>query len=390
MGSPGNGLLASALIAVTPVFARWASTGYTDVPAALYVGLTAIFVGRWWQTGTRRTLLLAGVSAGLAMWTKNSTLTLLLSLTWLLLSRRFLVRPAGEPRLSACGDAGALLAGIGLTAAPWYLRNVLEFGLLVPPTVLTDRASHSLDTFTVMLRRDQQFGISGWLFTAAILYGSMTIVARGPRADRWYAPMALLMPFLAAWWWFASYEARFLVTVIPLLAAMSASMIDDVGGFIRMRLNPTGVRVAVFAIVAVIIGATAVSVRKAVEHKAILVHQPWLDNDERHRVRVGGLYDLAVALSGLPPASRVGGVPPMARYYLDRRRFARLEFATQRAAPSDLAHDYDYVVYEGLAGQTYAQRSVPEPLMRTPDGYVLFATKRQSARAAAQGRSADR
>jgi hypothetical protein len=388
MDSRGVGLLASALIAFTPVFARWASTGYTDAPAALYVGLTAIFAFRWWQTGAVRPLLLASLSAGLAMWTKNSTLTLLPSLLWLVASRPFVVRPAGATCRTAWRDAGVVLAAVGLTAGPWYLRNLFEFGFLVPPTILADRARHTPAAFFVMLDPDQHFGLSGWVYTAAMFYGLAKFVARASDRERWFVPLALALPFIGAWWWFASYEARFLIAIVPLLAAMGAIMIADGAAPAVARATPIQRRAAAVAVVAVILVASAVSLRKAVEHKTVLMRRPWMDDVERHRVRVGGLYDLAMALNGLPPASRIGGVPPMAGYYLERRRFAKLEFATLREAPVAFARDYDFVVYRLVPPEIPAWQTPSAPLLHTPDGYVLYAT-REPAPAPAGPRTGD-
>jgi Dolichyl-phosphate-mannose-protein mannosyltransferase len=376
MGPPGTGLLAAALVAVTPVFGRWATTGYTDVPAAFFVGLTALFVWWWWEAGTRRTILLAGVAAGLAFWTKNSTLTLLPSLLWLVASRGMFASSAQLTSRAPWRDAGLLLVGVGATAGPWYARNLVRFGLLVPPTAFVDRARHVAATFGVMLRGDQFFGVSGWVFTAALVYALPRILTRRRGSDAWYVLMTLAAPFLAAWWWFASYDARFLMAVSPLLGALGALMLADAAVVANRRTTRAGLHGATAAGLVLVVAATAVSLRKTVEHKTILARTPWPDNAERHRIRVGGLYALAVALNQVPRASRVAGVPAMAGYYLDRSRFAKLDFGPTDEAPEALSGAYDYVVYRDLPGATPRPPAAAPPLLRTPDGYVLYATGR--------------
>lgn len=46
-----SGWLAVLLFALTPLFGRWASSGYTDLPMAFYYTLAALFVWRTWVSG---------------------------------------------------------------------------------------------------------------------------------------------------------------------------------------------------------------------------------------------------------------------------------------------------------------------------------------------------
>jgi hypothetical protein len=65
----------------------------------------------------------------------------------------------------------------------------------------------------------------------------------------------------------------------------------------------------------------------------------------------------------------------MAGYYLERRRFAKLEFAALREAPVVFAADYDFVVYRLVPSDGSAWQTASAPLLQTPDGYVLYATR---------------
>ena len=385
MKSPRTGLVASGLTALTPVFGRWASTGYADVPAALYVGLMVLFAWRWWQRGDPRALLLSGITAGLAMWTKNSTLAFLPSLVWLVLwQREAHGRTAFGPFKANWRAGGALFGAIAVVAGPWYLRNLLVFDLPVPQTILIfliERAQHTVSLLAIMLRGDQHFGVSGWLFTAAIIYGLTALFAGDKRkAERWRFLMAFAVPFLGAWFLLASYDSRFLMTVLPVLAVMGALMIDDIHDALAPRLTPRRRHLASLALAVAVAGATLVSLRKTVEHKAVLIRTPWLDGATRHRVQLGGLYDLIVVLNGLPRASRVAGVPSIARYHLDLDRFARIDFAWVMKPPAALVGDYDYVAYRPVDGRPMEWHAAGEPLLSTPDGYRLYATRRDPGR----------
>jgi hypothetical protein len=385
MASPRAGLMSATLVALTPSFGRWASTGYTDAPAALYVGLLAAFAWHWWIDGDRRALVLAGASTGLAMWTRNSTLAFLPALACLVAARHYVSYRRGAFRgAPAALDCLAVLAPIAIFAAPWYLRNLWLFGFMVPPTIWTDRASHTGESLAIMLRSDQAFGLSGWLFTLAIPYGIIRCATRGDSPhDRWYVLVTLFMPFFAAWWWLASYESRFLVTVIPLLAVMAGLMLDDLIDVMKPRLSPRRRRWVAAGAAVIMVIATIISLRKTVEHKAVLIRNPLLTDAERHRVQLGGLYEVIETLNELPDGSRLGGVPSIARYHLHLSRFASVDLVPQLQPPDSLADRFDFVVYRHADGRPLTWTARTRPLLRTSDGYAVYATVDSRGRRAA-------
>jgi hypothetical protein len=345
MAGPRAGLTAAALVAATPIFGRWATTGYTDVPASLYAALTVLFAWHWWTANDRRALAAAGAAAGLALWTKNSAVLLLPSLAWLIVWRA-LAHVDGRARrpADALRDSAAAAAPVLVGAGAWYLRNWIVFGVLIPPTAYVDRAQHSLSTLGVMLRPDQHFGISGWIFTAAVAYGlSMLRSGRPGAADGWHVLLAFVLPFLAAWWWLASYDARFLMVIVPALGAMGALMLLDAAAMIR-RAPPTLQRAAWAAATIAVLAATAMAARKTIEHKAALAMNPFPGDVERHRIRLGSLYDLAMAINALPPGARVGGVPRIIGYHLAPDRLPHVAWAPLGATVDPQRGEYDYLV----------------------------------------------
>jgi hypothetical protein len=124
----------------------------------------------------------------------------------------------------------------------------------------------------------------------------------------------------------------------------------------------------------VIVVAAVASVRKSIEHKPLLLHNPFMTDAERHRVRLGGLYDLANVLNGLEPDSRVGGVPRMIAYHVDSHRLATMAWAPLPSPSGSRGCQYDYVV---VAPPSPAEQNLPyeetlEPVFATADGYRLF------------------
>jgi hypothetical protein len=95
---------------------------------------------------------------------------------------------------------------------------------------------------------------------------------------------------------------------------------------------------------------------------------------EKHRVRLGGLYDLALAINELPAGSRVSGVPSETLYHTDQTRLGAVSQATTDGPPWSLACTYDYVAYDFHAKATPEWMSVAIPILNTNDGYYLYST----------------
>src|SRR5262249_30979599 len=93
-----TGLIAALLIAMTPTFAQWASAGYVDLPCGFFYGMSAVFLARHDRTRSWPDALLAGVMAGLAAWTKNSGLLIVLSIGGWIVYRGWMARYSAAPR----------------------------------------------------------------------------------------------------------------------------------------------------------------------------------------------------------------------------------------------------------------------------------------------------
>jgi 4-amino-4-deoxy-L-arabinose transferase-like glycosyltransferase len=63
--------LGGATLLLVPYVLRIASYGYADVPVALYMGAAALYLLLWWRLHQVEDLLLMGLLAGAAMWTKK-------------------------------------------------------------------------------------------------------------------------------------------------------------------------------------------------------------------------------------------------------------------------------------------------------------------------------
>ena len=211
------GWYAAVLLAVTPPFLAWATVGYVDIPAALYIVLAAYAGDRWLKTASPGWALLAGALAGLALWAKQAGFVAFAGLAvcgWLLLVR--------APRKALAGGSLLVMAAF-LCGGWWYLRNALYDGWLnaVPDAGLfhTMQAPRQL---LQLLPFAGNYADFGYLAAAVYLAGCAWAVTqlRQP-AVRWC--LLWCGPYTLLWWWQYSYDVRLLLTVLPFFALLAGA-----------------------------------------------------------------------------------------------------------------------------------------------------------------------
>ena len=265
--------LATLLLAFAPMFGNWASSGYVDLPAAFFTMLALLFVWQLWHRGRWQDALLAGLLCGLAAWTKNAGLISCVMLAlWLLVA---LLRGRVQwQQLALALGAAVLVAG------PWYLRNLLEAGLLFPDTAWTEQARPTLGSALILFTQPGSFGLVGILMQAGLLLS----VAQALRARRLDMPTALLLwwalPWFAVWWLFASYDPRFVLLFMPLLAVIAALRLEE-----RLNSLPRRWRKILLAPAALLALAVALQAGLgAVDYKDEILRDPLMSIEERREL----------------------------------------------------------------------------------------------------------
>lgn len=258
--------LAAILLAVTPTFGVWASSGYVDLPAGFFFTLAALFAYRLWQSPHWSNALLAGLTMGLAAWTKNVALigvvALAVWLLWCQLHGRILT-----------GRVGLSLLACALVAGAWYLRNLLVAGLIVPATAWTDTAQRTLGNLLVFLQPDL-YGVTGLLIIAGIGFALVRFV-RQPHQKPGDAILLLwTLPVFGAWWLLASYDPRFLLLILPVLTVAAARAVDALWPRLPIALQA---RAAIPAALAALVLASYM-MWISVEYKEAIARNPLMDN----------------------------------------------------------------------------------------------------------------
>jgi hypothetical protein len=270
-----GGWLAAILLALTPAFGRWASSGYADLPMAFFYSLSAVFALRLWDHGQLRDAALAGAAMGLALWTKNAALVGAAVLTVAL----------GTAWLRGRTSWRAILTGLGallLIAGPWYLRNLLGAGFLMPDTVWSERASATVNTLLTLLNQPGNFALSGWLGFFGALWAIVLLAQRGDDAPALAALLWWTLPLFALWWMFASYDPRFLLYILPMTSVLGAVFLNCAYTSLGERTQQIGR----WGLAAFAVGMTVYMLSISVEYKWAHLRAPLMSDADR-RALVG-------------------------------------------------------------------------------------------------------
>lgn len=278
------GWLAALLLATTPTVARWASSGYVDLPMAFLYTLSATFAWRLWRDGRPLDALLAGVTMGLAAWTKNAALLGMVFLAaWLAygwFKRRFGWRLA----LLA-------LAACAIIAAPWYARNWLKARLIVPPTAWVEQAEPSLANLLIFIMLPDNFALTGWLIVGGVVNAVLNVITRvGTRRaasqDQDYLARSHLflllwtLPFFVVWWLLVSYDPRFLLLFLPLLAVLAGNWLSGLWD----KLPRVWQRRALVPLVVILVLLALYNARIAVDYKREILRNPLMGDAEKRAI----------------------------------------------------------------------------------------------------------
>ena len=254
--------LAAALFLTAPTVTWEMTTAYNELPLAFLATGAVALVVEWRARGERRLLALAGVLLGLGLAGKHVAYFFLAPLALAVL---LAPAPAGAPRRSLAGRVGdaALLSAVAVAVAlPWYVRAWYYTGNPLFPMFydLLARAGLPLERWSEQAQRGwtaamDRYGdgrsplalllvpwratwasvrYAGSLWPAWLLFLPLLPLVRG-RLDRRVRLVALLgVVFLVLWVTpYSSFQLRYLVPVLPLLAVAVAAVVRALGAVLR-------------------------------------------------------------------------------------------------------------------------------------------------------------
>ena len=268
-----SGWLAALLFGLTPLFGRWASSGYADLPMAFYYTLAALFAWRLWTSNGLVDALVSGAAVGLGAWTKNAMLpAVAFWMTFMLLG---LVRK----RISI---KAFLMAGMvcAIVAAPWYIRNLVEAHLLMPATVWSNQAGWNLSNILVFITHPENFGPTGWFIIGSIGLGLIQLIRHPRDSDREGMLLLFTLPYFVFWWLLASYDRRFLLYFLPILAVLAAGYALKLWEHIPRHYHSS----LGWLLTIITLGMTLYIVSISVDYKREILRDPFMNDAAKHEI----------------------------------------------------------------------------------------------------------
>ena len=342
-----GGWAAAFMLIATPLYLYWSPDGYVDIPSALYFVLGAYAADVWLKRREMRWAVLAGVCAGLALWTKQAGFAMLPSLglvfAWGMARDWFGGKRESTAR--AARDGLIALAAAFIVGGLWYLRNVYYDGwgsaIPDPGAFYTQQADRSLEALIPFVGQFRAFGIfASPLYIIGLVWGLAKI-----KQAAW--PLIWGLPYTLLWWWLYSYDPRFLLTVLPFYAALAGGMI---GWVVETRIQTLSKMTRWTVIALIVLGTGASAVGSQLGGLRQWVVAPTATYAERLVRAKGDLYPAVEFLRDhVPPDARVLSMDGRLKYYLMDRPISVYYPYTLK----DLA-GFDYFVVGSWWPSTYA------------------------------------
>jgi len=340
------GWAAALALMVCPLYLRWSPDGYIDIPSALYFVLCAYAADVWLAKRQLRWAALAGLLAGLAMWTKQAGFAALACLGvvmgWALLQD--LLKRQNAKAGQVVRD-GLLALGIACVAAGlWYLRNAYYDGWAnaVPGPGIFYFQQAKTD-WAYLIPFVGFFDVFGSVASTLYMLGMVWSIVRLKRAA-WALVWAL--PYTLLWFKLFSYDGRFLLTVLPFYAVLFGGLVAEW----HWPWERTPIWLRWGAVAAVVIAMVV-----GVANSGLGGLRRWVtDSNASYAERLTrtkqGLYPTVEYLRDQVPASaRILSMDGRIKYYL-------IDRTIDVSYPSTLAQvrEYDYFVVGSWWSSTYA------------------------------------
>ncbi len=359
--------IATLVLTTTPLFIIWSGFAYLDIPTALYFLIAAYAIDVWIDKQRWGWAALAGVSVGLAMWIKQSGLAILPSLGVIMLWQ--LVTRFDRKNLNITwhiiADGIVVLAMSMLFGGWWYVRNALIYGdwqsaLATPPAYYTAQSARLFQQLVPFVSHYVEFGY----FNAALyIIGCLGILWLWRQRNIWHVWL-WIFPFLMLWWFNFSYDARFLVTILPFYAILAAVVLCDL---VKRITWPTTAQWGLIA--SCILLALMGIYQSRLGGLRQWVQQPTATYAERVTRAKGDLYPTIEYLRDLPDNSDIFVTDSRMRYYFPDR-FIEFYYPNNHAEIADAGYDF-FVVGSWIPG-FYASLGNDAALIAQLDDRDLF------------------
>ncbi len=352
-GKRAAGAAALTLIG-TPLFMRWAPIGYVDIGSGLYFVLCAFALEIWRERLEPGWALLSGVLAGMALWTKQAGFATLPIMGLLVLTQvmRRWNRTELEEARRALGHGLLMLAALIAGGGWWYLRNALYDGWdgAVPGPGLYHLLTAPRDLLQLIPFMGN-FRDFGWI-TAPLYIAGLGWAAVELRKPVVRSALLWCGPYTIFWWWRFSFDARFLLAVLPFYAVLAGAA-ATAGWFHMEAVVPS--RTRQFRCAAVILSVAMAGIIQAQLGGLIQwATHPGANYAQRLTRAKGDLYPTVQFLQmHIDPTTNIHSTDARIRYYLTDRAITvgYPEMASLRSGDVFVVGSWSESVYNKLGLQ---------------------------------------
>jgi hypothetical protein len=217
------GLFAALLLSFSPLFLKYATSGYTDIPGAFFYTNSILYYWLTYRYRSMKYAILTGLMVGFSIWTKNSTLLIFISILLFFIIQTLidqLRKTEGYIHLHHLVFILVISLAIG---GPWYLRNYLLFGYLVPVGWVYNK--FWMDYGVPMFK---YFGVIGYhvsiVYVFGLFYGFSRLFGKDTKI---LFLLSFVLPYLMVWVLKFSIDPRFLLMILPLFAVLGIVAIEE-------------------------------------------------------------------------------------------------------------------------------------------------------------------
>ncbi len=335
-------LFAALLVAFTPLFLRFATSGYTDIPGAFFYTNAAFYCWLTYRYRSMKYAVLTGLMVGFSIWTKNSTFLIFISILVFFMIQILLTR---ERKTEGYIHLSHLCAVLGISLAiggPWYLRNYLLFGEIVPTSWV-----HKAFWMHYGIPLLKYFGVIGYhvsiVYVFGLFYGLFWLSRRDTKT---VFLLSFILPYLMVWVLKFSYDPRFLLMIFPLVAVLSIWAVGN--GFQRILGSFSKKKLAAFILCGILIVPHIGYI--AVNNRDLFLH-PLMGDEEKRLKTMKRLYPLILYLKDIQSKAgrniRIIALDTRVLYFLGPQMVS-----TVYPMKMEQLKDFDYFVYP-LAYRTY-------------------------------------
>jgi len=134
----------------------------------------------------------------------------------------------------------------------------------------------------VFITHPENFAFTGWLIIIGIVWALINVVRQPRNADRDILLLTFTLPYFAFWWLLASYDRRFLLYFLPILAVLAAVYALKIWECIPQHYHKS----LGWLLTVIILGMTVYIASVSIDYKFAILRDPFMNDAAKHSIVV--------------------------------------------------------------------------------------------------------